>query len=68
MDGLEIFAKVFEFWSLTQKRLLNPCSRQFHHWRRVLAPVFGIHVLLVVNETFEVVWILIAQGIGSVAR
>lgn len=68
MNGLEIFTKVFKFRSLTQEWLLNACSRQFHHWRRMLAPIFGIHVLLVVNQTFEVVWILIAEGIGSIAR
>ena len=65
MDWLEIFAKVFEFRSLTQERLLNTCSWQFCLWRRVLATCLPIQIFLVIYQTFEIAWILVGQGIAG---
>ena len=68
VDRLEVLAQVLEPRSVTQERLLNACSRQLCHGRRVLATSFPIHIFLMIYQTFEIGWVLVGKRVASIAR
>lgn len=55
MNRLKIFASFFETRSITQEGLLNTCARQFYG----LLTHFIVYVFFMVNQTFEIVLIII---------
>lgn len=58
VNWLKILASLLKSGSISQKRLLNTCARQFYR----LLPYFRVYILFVIDQTFEITSIIILLG------